>query len=212
MAGQDSSIYRDTWLDRLAIGLINTKIAQALNQPPPPPTYEAFVHLSQQVLPGRTPQQQQDLIAQVLNSVIPAWVLWLIRTIFSPAPLVCELNAWFAARLFQWLVGPCQWQATLVQGQDQAWRWQKSCVQIEKCRYLAESGCVGMCINLCKLPTQKFFTEQFGIPVTLIPDFETLGCAMIFGQMPPDFATDPAAHQACLHPTTTATPCPKLST
>jgi hypothetical protein len=25
-----------------------------------------------------------------------------------------------------------------------------------------QSGCVGMCVNLCKAPTQTFFTEQLG--------------------------------------------------
>ena len=36
-------------------------------------------------------------------------------------------------------------------------------------RYLAESGCVGMCVNLCKAPTQEFFTEQLGMPLTMEP-------------------------------------------
>ena len=31
---------------------------------------------------------------------------------------------------------------------------QSSSVHIKRCRYLAESGCAGMCINLCKSPTQ----------------------------------------------------------
>lgn len=31
---------------------------------------------------------------------------------------------------------------------------QLSSVHIKRCRYLAESGCAGMCINLCKSPTQ----------------------------------------------------------
>jgi hypothetical protein len=39
---------------------------------------------------------------------------------------------------------------------------QMSGVQIERCRYLEESGCTGMCVNLCKFPTQTFFTEELG--------------------------------------------------
>ncbi|MDS3860703.1 DUF4033 domain-containing protein [Thermosynechococcaceae cyanobacterium BACA0444] len=209
---QPAAIYTDNVFDRLALGLINRKIAQALGLTPPPPTYANFVWLSQQVMQGRTAQEQQALIAKVLASVIPRWVLGGIRTIFSPAPLVCELNAWFATRLFQWLVGPCEWQATLVAGPDQAFRWQRSRVQIKKCRYLEESGCVGMCVNLCKLPTQKFFTEQFGIPLTMSPDFEDLSCAMVFGQMPLPFNEEEAAQQPCLHsdPKQAPLPCPKL--
>lgn len=209
---QSATLYHDNAFDRLALGLINRKIAQALGLTPPPATYAHFVQLSQQVMQGRTPPQQQALIAKVLASVIPSWVLWGIRTVFSPAPLVCELNAWFATQLFQWLVGPCEWQSTLVSGPDQAYRWQRSRVQIKKCRYLEESGCVGMCVNLCKLPTQTFFTEQFGIPLTMTPDFTDLSCAMTFGQVPPAFADEAAAQQPCLHTGSepTASPCPKL--
>lgn len=35
-------------------------------------------------------------------------------------------------------------------------------MKIQKCRYLESSGCVGMCTNMCKLPTQRFFTDTFG--------------------------------------------------
>lgn len=34
-------------------------------------------------------------------------------------------------------------------------------------RYLAESGCAGMCVNLCKTPVQQFFTEELGMPLTM---------------------------------------------
>lgn len=36
-------------------------------------------------------------------------------------------------------------------------------------RYLENSGCVGMCVNMCKFPTQDFFTREFGLPLTMIP-------------------------------------------
>ncbi len=209
----NSSASPDSLFGRLALGVINRKIAQALDLPFPGNTYESFVDLSQRVMQGRNALQQQALIAEVLASVIPSWVLAAIRAIFSPAPLVCELNAWFATRLFEWLVGPCHLESTLVPGPDQALRLQKSRVHIQKCRYLEQSGCVGTCINLCKLPTQAFFTEQFGIPLTLTPDFETLSCEMIFGQLPPPFTHDPLAQQPCLHfkDRSEPSPCPKLS-
>lgn len=38
----------------------------------------------------------------------------------------------------------------------------RSAVKIQKCRYLETSGCVGMCVNLCKVPTQYFFNEELG--------------------------------------------------
>ena len=139
----------------------------------------------------------------------------------NPTRLVCELNAWFATQLFEWLVGPCQVTATPITQANGTTAQQNSCVHIQKCRYLEQSGCVGMCINMCKLPTQDFFTREFGIPVTLNPNFEDLSCDMIFGQIPPPLSTEEIYHQPCLteqcdsaptlaNPASTPRPCPKV--
>ena len=42
-------------------------------------------------------------------------------------------------------------------------------------RYLAESACAGMCVNLCKAPVQQFFTQELGMPLTM--------CAGCFRQL-----------------------------
>ncbi|CAI5502687.1 unnamed protein product [Closterium sp. Naga37s-1] len=63
--------------------------------------------------------------------------------------------------------------------------------------YLEVSGCVGMCVNMCKLPTQDFFTNDFGLPLTMTPNFEDMSCEMVFGQMPPPLSEDPALSQPC---------------
>ena len=31
------------------------------------------------------------------------------------------------------------------------------------------SGRVGMCLNMCKIPAQDFFANEFGLPLTMIP-------------------------------------------
>jgi hypothetical protein len=147
---------------------------------------------------GRNAAQQQALVAIVLKSLVPAQVLWLIRTLFSPTQLVCELNAWFATQLFEWLVGPCEVKSVEVPTPDGGSRSQNSGVHIKKCRYLEQSRCVGMCVNMCKLPTQTFFTEDFGIPLTMTPNFEDFSCEMVFGQAPPPLETEDAYQQPCL--------------
>ncbi|KAH8964382.1 hypothetical protein BDL97_04G064400 [Sphagnum fallax] len=89
----------------------------------------------------------------------------------------------------------------------------RSGVHIQKCRYLETSGCTGLCVNLCKLPTQYFFTEELGMPLTMEPNFEDLSCEMIFGQIPPRPEDDPALRQGCFSkcPTSsTSAVCPKL--
>jgi hypothetical protein len=47
------------------------------------------------------------------------------------------------------------------------------------------------------VPTQKFFTEDFGMPLYMEPNFEDLSCNMIFGTPPPDLKDDPVSTQPC---------------
>lgn len=207
--------YHDNPADRIFIALFSRKMSKALGASTGARGYEGFVDLSKQIMQGRTAQQQQELVSVVLKSLVPTPVLWGIRTFFNPSPLICELNAWFASRLFEWLVGPCRVTATPITKADGSTQLQNSGVHIERCRYLEHSGCVGMCINMCKLPTQEFFTQEFGIPVTLNPNFEDLSCDMIFGQLPPPLVSEDIYQQPCLaEQCDTAQqdclPCPKI--
>lgn len=209
------SLYQDNLFDRLFIALFSRKMANALGQRSTLKGYAGFVDLSKKMMQGRTAQEQQAIVAIVLQSLIPAPILSLIRTLFKPTPLVCELNAWFATVLFEWLVGPCTVRPVEIVTETGDARRQSSGVHIEKCRYLEQSRCVGLCINLCKMPTQRFFTEGFGIPLTMTPNFEDFSCEMVFGQVPPPLETEAAYQQPCLKeqcPTATSTeaPCPKV--
>ena len=207
--------HEDTLLDRLFIWLFSRKMANAINTDIPSSGYSGFVELSQQIMQGRNGQQQQAVVARVLQSLVPTPVLWLIRTLFSPTRLVCVLNAWFAAQMFEWLVGPCEVESAEVVDEKGEVRSQPSAVQIQECRYLKESQCVGMCVNMCKLPTQTFFTEKFGIPLTMTPNFEDLSCTMVFGQPPIEPYLDEAFSEPCIEACSasqpTASTCPKLA-
>lgn len=191
-------VYDDNWFDRLFIWLFSRKIATALGTRIPQAGYDGFVELSKQMMQGRSAQEQQAVVAVVLRSLVPPPILWLIRTLFTPTRLICELNAWFATVLFEWLVGPCEVRSVEVTQADGTVTTQRSGVHIQKCRYLDQSRCVGLCVNLCKQPTQAFFTEDFGIPLSMTPNFEDFSCEMVFGQAPAALETEPSYEQACL--------------
>jgi len=215
MPNSSPPLYQDNLFDRLFIALFRRKMARALGQRSSLNGYAGFVDLSKKMMEGRTAQEQQAIVAIVLQSLVPSPVLALIRTLFNPTPLVCELNAWFATVLFEWLVGPCTVKSVEIAMADGQTRTQKSGVHIEKCRYLEESRCVGLCVNLCKMPTQRFFTEGFGIPLTMTPNFEDFSCEMVFGQVPPPLETEAVYQQPCLAqecPTAAlnSVPCPKV--
>jgi hypothetical protein len=208
--------YKDNLVDRMFIWLFSLKMSQALGKGTEIGGYEGFVELSKQIMLGRNAQEQQIIVAKVLQSLVPSPALWAIRTFFAPTRLVCVLNAWFATKMFEWLVGPCELAEAEIILEDGTVRSQPSAVQIKKCRYLVDSGCVGMCVNMCKVPTQEFFTEKFGIPLTMTPNFEDLSCKMIFGQIPLNPADDPDHKQPCLKqqcPTASfaAAACPTLN-
>ncbi|MDG2991418.1 DUF4033 domain-containing protein [Candidatus Synechococcus calcipolaris G9] len=205
-----ASVYQDTWLDRLCIYILKAQISRVIGQKTSLPGYEGFVALSKQVMIGRDTQEQQAAIAHVLRSTIPPWMTRPIRRLFQPNRWVCETNAWFATVLFQWLVGPCDRHSVDIVDQTGQTHQQNSGVHIQKCRYLEQSQCVGLCINLCKVPTQTFFSEELGIPLTLTPNFEDFSCEMVFGQQPPPLETEPAYHQPCIAQTHGSSPCPKV--
>ncbi|MGF1461321.1 MAG: DUF4033 domain-containing protein [Leptolyngbyaceae cyanobacterium] len=213
--GEARTEYHDTLIDRIFIRLFSRKMANAVGQKTALSGYDGFVDLSQKIMRGRDAQEQQALVAVVLKSLVPAPVLWLIRNLFSPTQLVCELNAWFATVLFEWLVGPCDVKTVTVLDAEGQSREQASGVHIQKCRYLEQSHCVGMCINMCKLPTQTFFTQDFGIPLTMTPNFEDYSCEMVFGAPPPPLATEDCYQASCLVDACSMAapddrPCPKV--
>ncbi|GER39572.1 beta-carotene isomerase D27 [Striga asiatica] len=172
--------------------------------------YESFVEVSRGVMMGRSRAQQQQLVRQVLLSMLPPQAPAQFRKLFPPTKWAAEFNAALTVPFFNWLVGPSQVIEVEVNGVRQ-----KSGVLIKKCRYLENSGCVGMCVNMCKIPTQDFFTNEFGLPLTMTPNFEDMSCEMVYGRIPPKFEDDPASKQPCLaHFCSIAQPnstiCPKL--
>ncbi|XP_060180181.1 beta-carotene isomerase D27, chloroplastic [Lycium barbarum] len=173
--------------------------------------YDSFVDVSRKVMQGRSRIQQQQVVREVLMSMLPPGAPAQFRKLFPPTRWAAEFNATITVPFFFWLVGPSEVVEVEVGGVKQ-----KSGVHIKKCRYLENSGCVGMCVNMCKIPTQDFFTNEFGLPLTMNPNFEDMSCEMIYGQLPPPFEEDPVSKQPCYaNICTIANPssnvCPKLS-
>ncbi|KAL5726761.1 hypothetical protein ACHQM5_000024 [Ranunculus cassubicifolius] len=159
--------------------------------------YDSFVNVSRKVMQGRNRIQQQEVVRE-------------FRKLFPPTKWAAEFNAALTVPFFHWLVGPSEVIEVEVNGVKQ-----RSGVHIKKCRYLENSGCVGQCVNMCKIPTQDFFTNEFGLPLTMIPNFEDMSCEMVYGQVPPPFEEDPVSQQPCYaNICTVANPnvsiCPKL--
>ena len=102
-----------------------------------------------------------------------------------------ELLGLLTPLLMRFLVGECSTETWLKkneeEGREEPWR---SKVVIEQCRFLEASKCKGMCVGLCLLPTQSYFTEELGLPLTMQPNFETGGCEMTWGLAPQEVPTE----------------------
>ena len=69
-----------------------------------------------------------------------------------------------------------------------------------------------------QIPTQTFFTETFGLPLTMKPNFEDLSCEMVFGELPPLIHEDEVYNEPCFAKKCALAnrdpnlPCPKIDT
>ncbi|MGW1276110.1 beta-carotene isomerase domain-containing protein [Streptomyces tsukubensis] len=81
--------------------------------------------------------------------------------------------------LFRWLVGPMERT-----GPDR--------MRITNCTFLTSTS-PGMCHRLCKVPTEKYFTEKVFIPLTLVPDVKAATCEVTFTPYTPPERRAPEA-------------------
>ncbi|KAJ1461899.1 hypothetical protein M885DRAFT_611499 [Pelagophyceae sp. CCMP2097] len=68
---------------------------------------------------------------------------------------------------------------------------------VEKCKFLQESGCKGLCLNQCKLPAEALFGE-LGLALHVSPNFDTQECQWSYGVPGPVPELDPAWPRGCL--------------
>ncbi|OWM75212.1 hypothetical protein CDL15_Pgr023733 [Punica granatum] len=154
--------------------------------------YESLVEAARAVYKNFNPIQQRELVILALQKAFPSTVLNLIRTVLPNSGLAREFFAAFTTVFFAWLVGPCEVKESEFNGKKE-----RNVVHIKKCRFLEESNCVGMCLNLCKVPSQTFIKDSLGMPVDMVPNFDDMSCEMVFGKEPLKLKDDPAFKKPC---------------
>lgn len=110
-----------------------------------------------------------------------------------------QLGPWFYApfltsivtpTFFGFLVGP-SYPNRRIDGQ-------RGGLVVEKCKFLQQSGCKGLCLHQCKIPAQEFFADNLGLDLTVKPNFETQECQWSFGEKPLPVDEDPSFPKGCL--------------
>ncbi|PON94996.1 Beta-carotene isomerase D27-like [Trema orientale] len=184
--------YNDTWFDRIAIQHLSQSVQAATGLRNSKSGYESLVEAAAAASRNFGPTKQRELVIQALEKAFPKPILSLIRTLMPQSKFAREYFAVFTTLFFAWLVGPCEVRESELNG-----RRERNVVHINKCRFLEQTNCAGMCSNLCKVPSQTFIKDSLGMSVNMVPNFEDMSCEMKFGQDPPSLMDDPAFKQPC---------------
>ena len=149
------------------------------------------------MIKGKSASETEQSAVRVLQALFPPLLLVLFKALLAPianGQLASMMVARATALSCQWLMGTCSVNSvTLPNGKSLS-----SGVFVEKCKYLEESKCLGICINTCKLPTQTFFKDHMGVDLYMEPNFEDYSCQFNFGVPPPPPDTDKALKEPCL--------------
>ena len=119
-------------------------------------------------------------------------VPFIYKTFFGSLEATPAILSWFAKWLLPFLVGD---MSLTSRGEDDP---RGGGVLVHRCRVLEGSGCKGVCAKMCKVPTQRFFAEQWGVPLTMSPNFASGECQLIFGKEPLPIKEDPTIPSGCL--------------
>ncbi|XP_071741290.1 beta-carotene isomerase D27, chloroplastic-like [Rutidosis leptorrhynchoides] len=192
IATESKTIYHDNWLENIAISYITKTIADTAGIKNDVKGYKGLVMVSEEMFQKFSPIESRQIVIKALESIIPPFSLHMIRELTPQSKFTREFFAIITTLAFGWLVGPGEVRESELEG-----RKERNVVHITKCRFLEESNCLGMCTNLCKMPTQDFFRKNFKTPINMVPKFDDMSCEMIFGQHPPAQEDDPAFKQPC---------------
>ncbi|XP_009765815.1 beta-carotene isomerase D27, chloroplastic [Nicotiana tabacum] len=186
------NVYKDNWFDRLAINHLSQSIQATTGLRNNKSGYEGLAEAATMVYSNFNSRRQVNIVVDALQRAFPMPILSLMKMVLPQSKWAREYCAAFTTVFFAWLVGPCEVKESEFKG-----RKENTVVHIKKCRFLEETNCVGMCTNLCKMPSQLFIKDTLGMPVNMVPNFDDMSCEMIFGQDPPQPDTDPAFVQPC---------------
>ena len=195
------------FVDSILMSFFRYKLAQRLNRPDnaiitpdsklPLNDFMGIIDLTTRMNTQHFNRETIQTMAQdVLVSLFPKFILDRYPTWFAqPFPdFSARMCAWATCVGGTWLMGECE--VNDVPELENGGKGQG--VLVTRCRFLEESQCASICVNSCKIPTQNFFYENMGLPLTMTPDYETGECQFAFGKLPTDEENQLAKDTPCL--------------
>jgi len=192
-------------IDKLFLRIFRGKMAENIGKQHdsslPHDNYMGLMELARTMNIVYDKPKVRELSQNILKSLFPSWLPNAFGWMFArPFPAFsAKMNAWATYVVGTWLMGECELNDCRIDGDGED---QKSGVSqgllVKRCRFLEESGCASVCVNSCKIPTQKFFLDDMGLPLTMTPDYETFECQFSFGLSPCSKEEEEAKSTPCL--------------
>lgn len=187
-------------IDGLFLRIFRLRMAEkvGVDSDRPYDDYQGLMELTAALNARYSDREQVQAIAQdVLRSLFPSWLPTQFAILFSkPFPAFsARMNAWATWWAGTWLMGECEINDCEIDGGGIG---RNQGLLVKRCRFLEEAGCASVCVNSCKQPTQSFFNEDMGLPLTMTPDYDTHECQFSFGLTPTEQSELAAKDTPCL--------------
>ncbi|CAM9194912.1 unnamed protein product [Ectocarpus sp. 12 AP-2014] len=192
-----ADFYSESLLDKVALALFRLLVQREIGYKSEKPGYTGLIDEAQDymvvqasLILGASVEDQQDMVVRVLTTIAGPAVPPVYKLFMAPWPWAPFLTAFFTPPFFKFLVGPNKLDAR----KDDT----PGGVFVERCRFLEETNCKGLCTNMCKIPTERFFEETLGLAMAMEPDFDTYECRLSFGLESPAMEEDDTVPRGCL--------------
>jgi hypothetical protein len=205
----DDMKYEDSLLDKLLLSIFRKLVTQNTGGvTSSKPGIDGLLAQGRTFMlqPGQTPEVQHkmvsDTLAGLMTPVLPPFYRIFMSGIvpklgtdwdgkqFGPWFYAPFLTSLVTPTFFGFLVGPSY--------PNRRKDGELGGLVVDKCKFLQESGCKGLCLHQCKLPAQQFFQEELGLALTVSPNFFTQECQWSFGEKPLPPSEDLSFPKGCL--------------
>ncbi|CAL9146999.1 unnamed protein product [Musa hybrid cultivar] len=183
-APRDKTVYKDNWFERLAIHHLSSAIEATTGMTNKKEGYESLVAAAIMISKKFDTKAQQGLVIRSLQEAFPSAILTMANKDFTSTfnifkRVLCSFH-YHVLPLADWPLR--DWKSRNLKSRgNQRKMWFTSpnadfvILNLFKkknflpCRFLENTNCVGMCTNLCKIPSQKFIQDSLGMPVYMVP-------------------------------------------
>lgn len=186
-----------TFFEKILFGLFASSVAKEMGSTSPPRTYTTLIDaITAMVFQQKNMTRVHEKGKNILIRLFPPFILPMYKLSIAKFPSFSGyMNVWVTHWATSWLMGNSTvYDMELPNGDIIPQRG----LLVDKCTFLEEAKCLKTCINACKIPTQNFFFEEMGLPVTIKPNITDYSCKFEFNVLPLPLHLDDISRAPCL--------------